>query len=42
MPYRRLPNTDNARIKALKTAITKCTDTDFNDIVVSMKTLHRA
>ena len=42
MPYRRLPNTDNARIKALKTAINKCADTDFNDVVVSMKTLHKA
>ena len=42
MPYRRLPNTDNARIKALKTAIEKCEDTDFNDVVVSMRTLHKA
>ena len=42
MPYRRLPNTDNARIKALKTAINKCTNTDFNDVVVSMRTLHKA
>lgn len=42
MPYRRLPNTDNARIKALKTAINKCANTDFNDVVVSMKTLHKA
>ncbi|MDD3356761.1 MAG: hypothetical protein PHP72_07610 [Dysgonamonadaceae bacterium] len=42
MPYRRLPNTDNARIKALKTAINKCSNTDFNDVVVSMRTLHKA
>lgn len=42
MPYRRLPNTDNARIKALKTAINKCANTDFNDVVVSMKTLYKA
>ncbi|HHW81618.1 MAG TPA: hypothetical protein GX746_08005, partial [Bacteroidales bacterium] len=42
MPYRRLPNTDTARIKALKTAIDKCSETDFNDVVVSMKTIHRA
>ena len=42
MPYRRLPNTDSARIKAMKTAIKKCTDTDYNDVVVSMKTLHKA
>ncbi len=42
MPYRRLPNTDNARIKALETAVNKCSETDFNDVVVSMKTLYRA
>ncbi len=42
MPYRRLPNTDNARIKALRTAINKCANTDFNDVVISMKTLHKA
>ena len=42
MPYRRLPNTDTARIKALKTAIDKCSETDFNDVVVSMKTIYRA
>lgn len=42
MPYRRLPNTDSARIKALKTAIDKCSDTDFNEVVVSMKTLYKA
>ena len=42
MPYRRLPNTDAARIKALKTAINKSSETDFNDVVVSMKTLYKA
>ena len=42
MPYRRLPNTDSARIKALKTAIDKCSETDYIDVVVSMKTLYRA
>lgn len=42
MPYRRLPNTDIARIKALKTAINKCTKTDFNDVIISMKTLYKA
>ena len=42
MPYRRLPNTDSARIKALKTAIDKCSNTDFNEVVVSMKTLYKA
>ena len=42
MPYRRLPNTDNARIKALEIAVNKCSETDFNDVVISMKTLYRA
>ena len=42
MPYRRLPNTDSARIKALKIAIDKCSETDFNDVVVSMKCLYKA
>ena len=42
MPYRRLPNTDNARINALKTAIKKCSNTDFKEVVVSMNTLYRA
>ena len=40
MPYRRLPNTDSARIKALKTAINKCSETDFNDVVVSFPPSH--
>ncbi len=42
MPYRRLPNTDSARIKALKIAIDKCSNTDFNDVVVSMQALYKA
>ena len=42
MPYRRLPNTDNARLKALRTAIRKCSNSNFNDVVVSMNTLYRA
>ena len=42
MPYRRLPNTDAARIKALKTAIDKCSVTDYKDVVVSMNTLYTA
>lgn len=42
MPYRRLPNTDSARLKALKTAIDKCASTDFNEVVISMSTLYRA
>lgn len=39
MPYRRLPNTDSARIKALKTAIGKASDTDFQELAISVKTL---
>ena len=42
MPYRRLPNTDTARIKALKTAIEKASDTDFQEVALSMKTLAEA
>ncbi|HBK95666.1 MAG TPA: hypothetical protein DDZ69_11725 [Porphyromonadaceae bacterium] len=42
MPYRRLPNTDLSRIKALKTAIEKAAGTDFQDVAISMKTLSRA
>ncbi|MEA4949668.1 MAG: hypothetical protein VB075_18045 [Petrimonas sp.] len=42
MPYRRLPNTDLSRIKALKTAIEKAAGTDFQDVALSMKTLSRA
>lgn len=42
MPYRRLPNTDNARIRALKTAIEKCENTDFREVPIDMKTLQEA
>ncbi len=42
MPYRRLPNTDNARIRALKTAVEKCSSTDFQELAVEMKTLQEA
>ena len=39
MPYRRLPNTDTARIKAIKTAIEKSENTDFRDLQITTKTL---
>ncbi|MDD2245048.1 MAG: hypothetical protein VB024_12570 [Dysgonamonadaceae bacterium] len=42
MPYRRIPNTDAARIKALKTAIEKCSNTDFREMAISAKTLSEA
>ncbi len=42
MPYRRLPNTDLSRIKALKTAIEKASNIDFQDVAISMRTLSDA
>ena len=35
MPYRRLPNTDSARIKALRMAVEKAAETDFRELSVS-------
>ncbi len=37
MPYRRLPNTDQSRIKALKTAIRKDDQLDFNSRFIAFK-----
>ena len=37
MPYRRLPNTDQARIRALQLAIEKAGSADFNDQVLPYK-----
>jgi len=42
MPYRRLPNTDAARVKALKTAIDKSVNADFQELLVSHGTLKEA
>lgn len=42
MPYRRLPNTDISRIKALKTAIEKAENTNFQELALSIKTLSDA
>ncbi|HBT86503.1 MAG: hypothetical protein PHO13_06600 [Fermentimonas sp.] len=42
MPYRRLPNTDAARIKALKIAIEKADNTDFQELQISTKVLNSA
>ena len=42
MPYRRLPNTDAARIKALKTAIEKGESTDYKELQMSTKVLSAA
>ncbi len=39
MPYCRLPNTDIVRIRSLKRAIEKCSNTDFQEVAIEMKTL---
>jgi len=42
MPYRRLPNTDIARIKALRTAIEKAHNTAFQELAISPAMLETA
>lgn len=42
MPYRRLPNTDQARLRALRTAIQEAEKQNFAGQVVNFKTLHEA
>lgn len=42
MPYRRLPNTDQARLRALRTIIQQSDKQDFANQIVNMKTLHEA
>jgi hypothetical protein len=42
MPYRRLPNTDQARIRALKLAVDKGDRSDIYDLAISVKTLSGA
>lgn len=42
MPYRRLPNTDQARIRALKQAVAKGDSSSVYDLVFSLKTLTEA
>ena len=39
MPYRRLPNTDTARIRAMKTALEKGKDLPPNILAFSSKTI---
>ncbi|OJV36904.1 MAG: hypothetical protein BGO29_01835 [Bacteroidales bacterium 36-12] len=39
MPYRRLPNTDQSRLRALKTAIQKEDKLGYNNHVISFKTI---
>ena len=42
MPYRRLPNTDQARLRALRTAIQQAENQDYGSQVISYKTIHEA
>ena len=42
MPYRRLPNTDQARIRALKTAVEKGELYNVRDLAITLKTLFEA
>ncbi|MBR1631505.1 MAG: hypothetical protein IJ680_06570, partial [Paludibacteraceae bacterium] len=42
MPYRRLPNTDQARLKALQTAIKKADENGFSEKAISFATLNEA
>lgn len=42
MPYRRLPNTDQARIRALKAVVAKGDVCDIYDLAVSLNTLSKA
>lgn len=42
MPYRRLPNTDQARLHALRTAVQRASEADFNTQVLNYKSLNEA
>ena len=42
MPYRRLPNTDQARLRALRNAIEKAKQQGYNEQVVSFSSVRRA
>lgn len=42
MPYRRLPNTDEARVRALRQAIEKAEASNINDMAISLNTLSNA
>ncbi|NDW13406.1 hypothetical protein D0T50_10950 [Bacteroides sp. 214] len=42
MPYRRLPNTDQARLRALQTAVDRASASDMYTMVISLKTLTEA
>lgn len=42
MPYRRLPNTDQARLRALKTAVQRASETDFTEEVLPYRLVREA
>ncbi len=42
MPYRRLPNTDQARLHALQTAVQRASEADFTEQVLTYRTLNEA
>jgi hypothetical protein len=42
MPYRRLPNTDQARLRALRIAIQQAEKQNYGELVISYKTIHDA
>lgn len=42
MPYRRLPNTDQARVRALKTAVRKGDTYNVRDLAITLNTLSEA
>ena len=42
MPYRRLPNTDQARLSALQNAVQRASEADFMEQVLNYKTLSNA
>ena len=42
MPYRRLPNTDQARLHALQNAVQRAREADFGEQVLAYKTLNEA
>ena len=42
MPYRRLPNTDQARLTALQKAVQKASEADFTEQVIRYQTLSKA
>ncbi len=42
MPYRRLPHTDQTRLYALRNAVQRASEADFNDRVLSYSTINEA